>query len=219
MCSLIRSLYTAAKSVLTDASDSSDRSPFIGLRERLADDAPIHTIKARSLPVVDGWLETAMAVENERWPELSAAARAGLPELRWQVSYQNLPPSPGLASFQNDYSWAPLVLDSDESPIRLDRALIGFTLQAPGITYPGHHHKPVEIYGVLSGAVEWQVNGGDWELKQPGDVIVHRSHELHAMRTLDEPCLTWVAWDDRNDDPVYMPSLDPPDQTMAPISY
>lgn len=215
----IEELYTALRTVIDEATFGQHREQFAALRERLVASPQLHAIEPGAQDVTTAWLEASLVPANPRWRALSLAARAALPQLRWQVSYQNLSPSPGLAGFQNDYSWTPLTLASDQSPVRLDRTLAGFTLQAPHITYPGHHHKPVEIYGIISGHVDWKLGDGDWLRKKPGDVIVHRSHELHAMRTLDEPCLTWVAWDDFNSDAVYMPELDPPEAAMEPIAY
>jgi len=215
----IEELYATMRSVVDEATFGEHREAFGDLRSRLVTAPAFSAIEPQRRDVTEQWLEAALATNNQRWRAMSIAARTALPHLRWQISYQNLPPSAGLASFQNDYSWAPLTMPSDEAPVRLDGTLAGFTLQAPHITYPGHHHKPVEIYGIVSGPIEWKLGDGPWQLKQPGDVIVHRSHELHAMRTLDEPCLTWVAWDQFNADSVYMPSLDPPGQTMTPLSY
>ena len=70
----------------------------------------------------------------------------------------------------------------------------------------------------MSGTLDWQV-GSTWRTVGPGDVIVHRPHESHAMRTGSEPALTWVAWSSAPNSSVYMPSLDPVDNTMAPMSY
>lgn len=215
----IQDLYAAIRSVIDEATMGAYREQFAGTRERLADAPRFETIVPTSLTICDQWLGASLADENPRWRAMSIAAQAALPQLRWQVSYKNLPPSPGLASFQDDYAWAPLVMPSDEAPVRTDGMLVGFTVQAPHITYPGHHHKPFEIYGIVSGSIEWRVGNDDWELKRPGDVIVHRSHELHAMRTLDEPCVTWVAWDRFDYDSVYMPELDPPGTSLDAISY
>jgi len=219
MSEAIRQLYVAIRDVIDETTVGDHRETFAKLRNQLSNEPTLHYVEKSGLPVTDRWLTTSLAGENPRWPALSVAAQAALTSLRWQVTYQNLPPSEGLVSFQADYSWVPLVLASDEAPIRLDDALVGFTVQAPHTNYPGHHHKPVEIYGILSGEVQWKLGDGEWQLKRPGDVIVHRSHELHAMRTLDQPCLTWVAWDSRNDDLVYMPSLDPPGHQMEPTRY
>lgn len=215
----IEELYSALRTVIDEATFGEHREQFAGLRERLVASPQLTAIEPASQDVTNTWLGLSLARENQRWRALSLAARTALPLLRWQTSYRNLPPSPGLASFQDDYSWAPLVLPTDQSPVRLDGVLLGFTLQAPHITYPGHHHEPIEMYGIISGQIDWKIGNGDWQRKKPGDVIVHRSHELHAMRTLDEPCLTWAAWDDFNSNAVYMPELDPPDASMEPIAY
>ena len=172
-------------------------------------------------PVVREWLATAVANAPEPWRRLAERVAAATPELPWIRSYENLESSDALEAFRAFYSYQVLagpVFRGRAAAIAVDDVLIGFSLQAPNVFYPAHHHEPPEIYGVISGALEWQV-GDTWSTVGPGDVIVHRSHESHAMRTLDEPALTWVMWPRNPHADVYMPSLDPPDKTMAPITY
>ena len=66
--------------------------------------------------------------------------------------------------------------------------IAGFSLVAPGITYPNHHHPPQEIYLVLSGGAWWQA-GSEWH--EPGhDGIVHNPPGiLHAIRGTHVPLL------------------------------
>lgn len=170
---------------------------------------------------VDTWLTPTVEATTGPWVELARRLLAATPHLPWVRSYENLEPSPELEAFQQHYSFvlfAGPVYRGYDPPVLTEDMLLGFSLQEPNVDYPRHHHRAPEIYGVISGCLDWQV-GDTWTRVGPGDVIVHREHESHAMRTGDEPVLTWVAWPTVADSHVYMPSLDPPDMAMEPRVY
>lgn len=194
---------------------------FTDAAERFAEPCDQQTVEASRLPVVDEWLDQAVAAAPAPWKSLADRLHEATPEIQWIRSYENLESSAELDAFRDHYSYQLLagpLFRGHQPPLLIDGVLVGFTLQAPNILYPEHHHKPAEMYGVISGTLEWFV-GDHWSTVTPGDVIVHRSHESHAMRTGDEPALTWVIWSDSPHSHVYMPSMDPADQTMAPRSY
>lgn len=64
----------------------------------------------------------------------------------------------------------------------------GFSLVAPNITYPDHHHPPEELYLVLSGGEWWQA-GGAWHAPGQGGIVHNPPGILHAMRGTDVPLL------------------------------
>jgi len=172
-------------------------------------------------PVVDQYLTVAVANAPEPWRRLAHLLLHASPHLPWLRSYENLESSPELEMFRAHYSYqliAGPVFRGHQPPAFAPDLLVGFSLQAPNVFYPQHHHEPAEMYGVISGHLDWQV-GDTWSRVGPGDVIVHRSHESHAMRTFDEPALTWVLWPTDPDCNVYMPSMDPADETMEPRRY
>lgn len=192
---------------------------FDGLAAAIASRKTARPVPASTNATVDGWLEAAIAAGSPN--DLAAAVLAASPDLPWLRSYEHLDPSPGLAAFQPNYTFLLLfgpTFRGRQAPFESDEILVGFTLQEPNILYPEHHHEPSEMYGVISGELEWLV-GDTWSTVGPGDVIVHRPHESHAMRTGDSPVLTWVAWPHKNTSDIYMPSLDPPEKTMDPIVY
>lgn len=184
--------------------------------------APVLALEGASQPVVDQHLATAVSHARGPWQDLAVLVAAATPGLHWLRSYEHLDESPELAAFRDHYSYLQLAgptFRGRQSPVELDDVLVGFTLQAPNVHYPGHHHEPPELYGIISGEIEWQLGGGAWVTKSPGDVIAHRSHELHAMRTSDAPVLTWVMWPRNPDASVFMPVLDPPGESMEPKTY
>ncbi len=181
------------------------------------------TIEPASRPVVDEWLETSVLGATGPWSDVAEMLARANPDLRWLRAYEHLENSAELARFRDHYSFAalasPIFRGEVAAPIKADDQLVGFSLQAPGVFYPGHHHEPPELYGIISGTIEWKIGEGEWVTKCPGDVIVHRSHELHAMRTINEPALTWAVWPRNTKADVWMPSLDPAGQSMEPETY
>lgn len=196
---------------------------FGGFGELLPADSMPNAVPVEAPPVIDQWLESAVKEAPSPWSELAEAVFAATPHLRWKKSYTNLSPSPTLAAFQDHYSFLPVVgpagWSGGEAPFLNENVLAGFTLQAPHIDYPGHHHEASELYGVVSGEVDWKIGDGAWVRHGPGDAIAHRPHEMHAMVTHDLPLLNWVAWPALPHSHVYMPVLDPPEQHKAPIAY
>jgi len=195
---------------------------FEDVGDRLAQLSASTSVRAISNPTVEEWLEQAVDQCTGPWTGLARLLLAATPALPWLRSYEHLESSPELDAFQQHYSFqllaGPTFRGTYDPALVDDGLLVGFTLQAPNVDYPAHHHEPPEIYGIISGTLDWQV-GDAWRSVGPGDVIVHRSHESHAMRTGDEPALTWVAWPNKPDSRVYMPSLDPADEAIAPTIY
>ena len=194
---------------------------------------PKHLVDARSnppgspasLPVVDAWLDDAFdRAESARGSgqRLVQCLRAAAPEMAWKRAYDSLESTPELEAYRAHYSWVPLAVPGargEVAPFDGGDILVGFTIQAPNVLYPHHHHRAPELYGVISGPIDWQVGATPWATKTAGDVIVHRSSESHSMRTGAEPGLTWAIWPSDTDSTVYMPSMDPPGQTTEPTVY
>lgn len=178
-----------------------------------------------SLPVVDRWLDDALE-QGAGAPgpvgELARCLRSASPLLAWKMAYAQLDSTPKLEAYRAHYSWVPLAVPAargEVGPFEAGDMLVGFTIQAPDVLYPHHHHRAPELYGVISGSIDWQVGTTPWATKTAGDVIVHRSSESHSMRTTDTPGLTWVIWPSDTDSTVYMPSMDPPGTSTEPTVY
>ena len=180
---------------------------------------------AAALPVVDTWLDEACdRAESAPGPvrALARCLRTASPAMAWKRAYDALESTPELEAYRAHYSWVPLAVPAgrgEVAPFDGGDILVGFTLQAPNVLYPHHHHRAPELYGVISGAIDWQVGNTPWATKTAGDVIVHRSSESHSMRTGAQPGLTWALWPSDTDSTVYMPSMDPPGTSTAPTVY
>ena len=148
-------------------------------------------------PVVAAHLETCRGLARDPLAaDLISALDREPDRVPWRLSrvYDG---EPAMAGFLERYAVA-VVFGPDRfgltCPYASDRATAGVTLQAPATHYPAHAHAAVEIYFILAGNVDWQQGDGQWARKGPGDFILHRPHEPHAMRTGDEPLLAFFAW-------------------------
>lgn len=206
--------------ILAAVDGRDDTAAFSELGQQLKQLEPAQAVEPMTNPTVEQWLEPAVRASSAETSELANLlldASGGLP---WIRSYEHLPPSPELAAFQQHFSFALLVgptFRGTQPPFIQEGLLVGFTLQEPNVVYPPHHHEPPELYGVISGELDWQV-GDDWRTAGPGDVIVHRPHESHSMVTGDQPALTWAAWPALPHCYVHMPSLDGPN-AVPPTQY
>jgi hypothetical protein len=64
---------------------------------------------------------------------------------------------------------------------------------APRTFYPLHTHPAVELYLVIAGEAQWTTPDAD-RIVPPGQFVLHRSNEPHAMRTFADPLLALYAW-------------------------
>lgn len=118
----------------------------------------------------------------EMRPDLAAAFQALEPHLSWRTRAM----TNGAPGFAEGHASA-RVLD----PTGLEQRgglVAGFSLVAPGVTYPEHNHPPEEIYLVLSGG-EWWQTGGAWHAPGPGGIVHNPPGIGHAMRGTSVPLL------------------------------
>lgn len=133
-------------------------------------------------------LETAVALAERTAPDLAAALRpiaAGLP---WRCGYAPRLDAPGL---ERGLRWAELI--GPAAPWVSDSVSLGVLLMGPGLFYPPHRHPAVEVYKLLAGEAKWTVGSVSRRLG-PGEAVLHRSGEAHAMRTGPLPFLAIYMW-------------------------
>ncbi len=139
---------------------------------------PTQPLPPHRLPVCDQ-LDAAYA---EMRSDLVAAFKALEPQLAWRV--RALPN--GSPAFAAGHASARVL---DPTGLEQRGGLVsGFSLVAPGVTYPEHDHPPEEIYLVLSGG-EWWQEGGAWHAPGPGGIVHNPPGIRHAMRGTDVPLL------------------------------
>jgi quercetin dioxygenase-like cupin family protein len=139
---------------------------------------PAAPFPATRLPVCD-WLDTAYATTR---PDLARAFQALEPELPWRTRPITSPDP----RFATSHASARIL---DPNGLEQRGGLIcGFSLVAPGVTYPEHNHPPEEIYLALSGGEWWQAGAG-WHAPGPGGIVHNTPGIGHAMRGTDVPLL------------------------------
>ncbi len=149
-------------------------------------------------PVVEKWLERAVANAPDSTRDLAETLQRHVTDIPWKLAYESVTDNEYVDEMRTGYAFA-LVAgmardDFPFGPFASDELLLGFSLQAPGIHYPGHFHAAVEVYSVISGTADWLNGDRVWTPRPPGSVMVHDHNEIHGMQTHDEPLLTWVAW-------------------------
>jgi len=115
-------------------------------------------------------------------PDLAAAFLALEPHIPWRT---RTPANPGPGFAEGHASGRVL----DPAGLQQRGGLVaGFSLVAPGVTYPEHDHPPEEIYLVMSGGEWWQA-GGDWHAPGAGGLVHNPPGIRHAMRAGAVPLL------------------------------
>jgi len=74
-----------------------------------------------------------------------------------------------------------------------DTIRIGFFLQKPNTNYPLHAHDAEELYFILSGTADWQIEDKKFEVS-PGTIIHHETCEKHATITSKLPLFALWIW-------------------------
>jgi quercetin dioxygenase-like cupin family protein len=119
---------------------------------------------------------------TEMRPDLAAAFTALEPALAWRT--RTMPNAS--SEFAEGHASARLL---DHTGLEQRGGLVsGFSLVAPGITYPEHNHPPEEIYLVLSAGEWWQAGRG-WHAYGPGGIVHNPPNIRHAMRGTAVPLL------------------------------
>jgi mannose-6-phosphate isomerase-like protein (cupin superfamily) len=117
--------------------------------------------------------------------------------LPWTYHY---PARAGEETLATHIAFAELI--GPDGPMSAPHTRAGFTLIAPDTSYPMHAHPAVELYWVMSGHALWETATAR-RIVPPGEFVLHRSNEAHAMRTFDEPLLALWGWSGDLDTPAF----------------
>jgi mannose-6-phosphate isomerase-like protein (cupin superfamily) len=125
------------------------------------------------------------------------ALLAASPLLRWNDIHDGYGSEPGMEHFCDNYSFCALAAPPKwVGGVAVPSPDVGltFTIQGPGVFYPDHAHKAVEIYYVIAGKALWKRGGEPWVERYPGEFILHTAGMRHAMWTGDEPLVAMAVW-------------------------
>jgi mannose-6-phosphate isomerase-like protein (cupin superfamily) len=126
------------------------------------------------------------------------AALAAIPDgLAWHYHYA---PRADEDDLGDRIAFAEMI--GPNGPLDAADCRIGFTLMAPQTLYPLHAHPAIELYLVLSGAAQWMTDTAD-RIVPPGEFVLHRSNEPHAMQSFAAPLLALYAWRGAIDVPAF----------------
>lgn len=65
----------------------------------------------------------------------------------------------------------------------------GLVLFGDDVAYPEHWMEAEGLYYILSGTSEWYREDLGWQVRSPGEWVLHGSNVKHALRTQGEPLL------------------------------
>ena len=120
-------------------------------------------------------------------PDKTALIREGAAHLPWTDGGFALP-----TAIRGRNAFAELI--GPEGPLFSPRCRFGFYLQAPDCLYPAHSHAAEELYLILSGAPEWQVEEAEPFVPAEPGLVHHLPWQKHAMRTGPAPLLALWVW-------------------------
>ena len=186
--------------------EGDDCSPgFQRILDRVDWSGPRHAAAPSAmLPVVDAWLEPAVALCGDN--PLGDLGRAVWEErglFSWFSMYETYADDPEIVPLRSGY--AVIRLTGPQAPWFSDGLTTAVTLQAPHVLYPPHAHKQREVYGVIGGVAEWQRGAEPWLYRNSGERIHHPSGVRHATRTGEQPLLAFASWlDDVHLKPVFV---------------
>ena len=82
-------------------------------------------------------------------------------------------------------------------PIRSQRIILGLMYIETNNVYPNHAHASKETYCIIAGKYWMKKGNQDFDEKRGSDIIIHEPHEIHALKTMNEPVLVvWVQTGD-----------------------
>lgn len=82
------------------------------------------------------------------------------------------------------------------------RQMSGYLVYMPaGLHYPWHHHPAEEMYVILAGEAEFQLQLQDPKMVRAGDAVFHPSGQSHTTTTHGSPLLAYVVWRNELDTP------------------
>ncbi len=79
-------------------------------------------------------------------------------------------------------------------PFVSDQVRSGIGVYGPGIGYPPHQHKAEEIYIVLAGGAEYQLDGQPPRQAGPGELVFVPSNLTHGFYTGKEAMVVYYIW-------------------------
>ena len=157
--------------------------PMLLLADALTRVVPAQVGTLASLPVVDEHLE---ASRQAGVGVLADLALQVADRTSWASPYADYAGEPDMDAMRSAYAYAPIIGQAynailgrpGSAPYLSDEVQAGLTLQGPGVVYPPHVHKAVEIYWVISGTAKWQ-RGDEWSTHGPGATIFHDLSLIH----------------------------------------
>lgn len=148
-------------------------------------------VRSTRLPACTHLESLATQHPGTREHRVLAGFAGQIERLHWEQSYKA---SDGLvgAAMLADYGFAEIA--GARGPCVSDTVRSGIGVWGPGILYPRHWHKAREVYAVLAGVAEFEVDDAGYRRFGPGEAVVVESNQPHSLQTHDEPVIVLYVW-------------------------
>lgn len=185
----IRTLYGAARDYLLSLAHPGAADVRLGLpTDPGTETAPTPLPN----PVVEAWLDPALAALSATHPLLALSIRRAKPHLHW-VTYDAYPRALIGDAFPTGHAFA--ALRGEDAPFAAQDFELGLFLIAPGTLYRDHHHPAPELYAPLTGPHDWRFSPGTALHPKPAhDPVWNPPHRPHLTRTGTIPFLAFYVW-------------------------
>ena len=150
-------------------------------------------VTPRYLRAVDTFNET-LAFTTSETHELLSLSNAEKASRKWEQSYtksDNLVDDDMLSG----YGFAEVI--GKHGPFVSTRVRCGIGVWGANIDYPVHRHNAEEVYVLLAGSAEFQLDDGESAhvaMRHTGDAVYVPSMLSHGFRTRDEPLVVLYIW-------------------------
>ena len=112
-------------------------------------------------------------------------------QLRWKQTYTK---ADGAVSDAMLKGYGFVELMGSRGPFVSNKIRLGFGVWDKQLHYPRHRHQAEEIYFVLGGGVEFDLQGTSRFIAHPGDIIFIESRREHGFSTPDDPVVLLYLW-------------------------
>ena len=158
-------------------------------------------------PVVDRWLDRALAAARSGQPQLADAIAAAAPHLAW-ISYDLYPRAEIGDGFAEGHAFAAIA--GQQAAFAAADFELGLFLIAPDVLYRDHCHRAPELYAPLTGPHGWRFAPGRPLIVKPaGEPVWNPSLQPHLTKVGCVPFLCLFAWTrDVNEPARVLPAAD-----------
>jgi len=157
------------------------------------DDVRLQKITPFHVPASDA-LQRQQGLQATEYPDLRDALIRLAPTMQWRETYKDTDIG---ADFMDRFGCYEII--GVDAPFASEKMRSFLVYQPPHLHYPWHHHPADELYMVIAGEAEFQLQGQPSKTLKSGQTAFHASGKPHALTSHDTPVMAYVIWRDNFD--------------------